>query len=70
MPDPVEGPEPELVSRPVQAGFGLFTGVTVYNTAFGGLFALVFAVAYGRVGDFGPRATAALLALSGSSPYT
>ena len=57
--------EPELVSRPMQAGLGLFTGVTVYNTAFGGLFALVFALAYHRMGDYGPRTTAALLALSG-----
>ena len=55
----------ELVSRPVQAGIGLFTGVTVYNTAFGGLFALVFALAYGRMGEFGPRATSALLAAAG-----
>ena len=62
---PKEDPEPELVSRPVQAGIGLFTGVTVYNTAFGGLFALVFVLAYRRMGDFGPRATAALLAISG-----
>src|SRR5271154_6334325 len=57
--------EPELVSRAVQGGIGLFTGVTVYNTAFGGLFALAFALCYGRMGDFGPRTTAALLALSG-----
>jgi hypothetical protein len=62
---PKEDPEPELVSRPVQAGVGLFTGVTVYNTAFGGLFALVFALAYRRMGDFGPRTTSALLAISG-----
>ena len=62
---PKEEPEPELVSRPVQAGIGLFTGVTVYNTAFGGLFALVFALAYRRMGDFGPRTTAALLAICG-----
>ena len=62
---PKEEPEPELVSRPVQAGIGLFTGVTVYNTAFGGLFALVYALAYRRMGDFGPRTTAALLAISG-----
>ena len=40
-PPPVED-EPELVSRPVQAGIGLFTGVTVYSIAFGGLFALGF----------------------------
>src|ERR1700761_4794138 len=46
--------EPELVSRPVQAGWGLFTGVMVYSTAFGGLFALVFAVANQRVAGLGP----------------
>jgi len=57
--------EPELVSRKVQAGLGLFTGVMVYSTAFGGLFALVFAVADRRVADLGPRAVSALLAASG-----
>jgi predicted cobalt transporter CbtA len=57
--------EPELVSRSTQAGLGLFTGVTVYNTAFGGLFALVFAFAYRRMGDFDARTTSALLAISG-----
>ena len=62
---PVEPEAPELVSRPVQAGIGLLTGVSVYNVAFGGLFALVYALAYGRMGTFGPRAAAALLALSG-----
>jgi predicted cobalt transporter CbtA len=62
MTAPKEEPEPELVSRAVQAGIGLFTGVMVYSAAIGGLFALVFAVVYGRVGGFGPRATAALLA--------
>ena len=54
-----------LVSRPVQAGIGLFTGVTVYSIAFGGLFALAFAICYGRMGNWSPRVTAALLALSG-----
>jgi Probable cobalt transporter subunit (CbtA) len=57
--------EPELVSRTVQSGIGLLTGVVVYSAAFGGLFALAFALAYGRVGDFSPRATAALLAALG-----
>jgi predicted cobalt transporter CbtA len=61
VPAPKEEAEPELVSRSVQAGIGLFTGVMVYNTAVGGLFALAFALANGRIGDFGPRATAALL---------
>ncbi len=60
-----EAPEPELVSRHTQAGIGLFTGIVVYGTAMGGLFSLVFAFAYGRAGDFSPRATAALLALAG-----
>ena len=62
---PKEDPEPELVSRPVQAGLGLFTGVEVYNVAFGGLFALVFATLYGRVGGLGPRAASAALSAAG-----
>lgn len=62
---PKEEPEPELVSREVQGGIGLLTGVMVYSAAFGGLFALAFAFAYGRMGDFGPRAASALLALAG-----
>src|ERR1700722_9851806 len=57
--------EPVLVSRKVQAGIGLFTGVMVYSAAFGGLFALAFALAYRRLGDLSPRATAALLATAG-----
>jgi predicted cobalt transporter CbtA len=63
MPMPAE--EPELVNREVQASFGLFTGVVVYSTAFGGLFALVFAFAYGRVGNLSPRTVSALLAAGG-----
>jgi hypothetical protein len=59
-----EAPEPEIVSRPVQAGFGLLTGVTVYGAAVGGLFSLIFAYAYGRVGKIGPRGLSALLALA------
>jgi hypothetical protein len=63
-PPPMEE-EPELVSRAVQGGIGLFTGVTVYNVAFGGLFALAFAICYGRIGDYSPRVTAVLVAISG-----
>ncbi len=62
---PKEEPEVELVSRPVQAGIGLFTGVSVYNIAFGGLFALAFALVYGRAGGLGPRGTAAVLSVVG-----
>ena len=57
--------EEELVSRPVQGGIGLFAGVAVYSVAFGGLFALAFAVCYGRMGNFSPRVAAALIAVSG-----
>jgi predicted cobalt transporter CbtA len=58
--------EPELVSREVQAGLGLLTGVVVYSTAFGGLFALAFAFAYGRVaGTLSPQSSSALLAALG-----
>ena len=57
--------EAPLVSRQVQAGIGLFTGVMVYSAAFGGLFALAFAVACGRIGVLSPRAVAAVLAALG-----
>jgi predicted cobalt transporter CbtA len=60
---PAGGDEEELVSRETQAGLGLLTGAVVYGAAIGGLFALVFAFTYGRVGRLDARATAALLAL-------
>src|SRR6266404_4437680 len=60
-----EAPGPELVSRQVQSGVGLLTGVLVYGTALGVLFALVFAFAYQRVGRLSARVTAALLAGAG-----
>ena len=62
---PTGEPEAELVSRGTQAGLGLLTGMVVYGAAIGGLFALAFAFVHGRIGDQGPRATAALLALAG-----
>jgi len=57
--------EPEVVSRAVQASLGLFVGVVLYSTALGGLFALSFAFAWGRVGRLGPRPTAALIGMAG-----
>jgi hypothetical protein len=56
------GGDEELVSRDLQAGWGLFTGVMVYAIALGGIFALLNAFAFGRVGRLGVRATSALLA--------
>jgi predicted cobalt transporter CbtA len=57
--------EPELVSREVQAGVGLFTGVAIFGTALGGLFALAFAFASGRLLKFPPRTTAIIIAAVG-----
>ena len=57
--------EPEIVSRSVQRGAGLLTAYIVYGAAIGGLFSLVFALAYGRVNGFDPKALSALLALAG-----
>jgi predicted cobalt transporter CbtA len=57
-----EKAEPELVSRTTQKGVGLLTASVVYGLALGGIFALVFAVAYGRVGRLSPAHTALLLA--------
>jgi predicted cobalt transporter CbtA len=60
-----QSPEPEMVSRGVQKSFGLLTGVVVYGTAIGGLFGLVFAFAYGRMGISHPRTLSAVLAAMG-----
>ena len=57
--------EEELVSRGVQSTIGLLTAVVVYGAGVGGLFAIVFAFVYGRIGGYGPRATSALLAAAG-----
>ena len=57
--------EPELYSRSTQSGIGLLTGLGVYGVAFGGLFSLTFAYAYGRIGSVQPKAVAALLAAGG-----
>ncbi len=58
-----EAPGPGLVSRGVQRSIGLLTGTVVMSIALGGIFSLVFAWAYGRIGAMGPRLTAAVLAL-------
>ncbi|UYM25247.1 CbtA family protein [Streptomyces albus] len=55
----------EIVSRAMQATGGLATGVLVFGVAIGGVAAVAFCVALGRIGRFGPRATAAFVALGG-----
>ncbi|GAA0603490.1 CbtA family protein [Streptomyces crystallinus] len=53
----------EVFSRTLQATGGLATGVLVFGVAVGGIAALAFCVALGRIGRFGPRATAAFVSL-------
>ncbi|MFE2324086.1 CbtA family protein [Streptomyces sp. NPDC059385] len=55
------GAEEAPVSRALQATAGLGTGVILYGVALGGIAALVFCFALGRIGRFGPRSTAALV---------
>ena len=54
--------EEEIVSRDIQSTWGFFVGVMVYATARGGLFSLLYAYAWGRMGKLGARASAALRA--------
>jgi hypothetical protein len=51
----------EVFSRSLQSTAGLATGVLVYGVAFGGIAALAYCYALGRVGRLTPRATALLL---------
>jgi len=56
---------PVVVTRTVQKTVGLALAVVAIGTGFGGLFAIAFAIAYGRIGLLGPRATALVVALGG-----
>jgi hypothetical protein len=53
--------EPVVVPRSLQSTAGLATGVLVYGVAFGGIAALAFCVALGRIGRIAPRPAALLL---------
>ncbi|WP_405019983.1 CbtA family protein [Kitasatospora sp. NBC_00070] len=59
---PAAEEEEELVSRSMQSTFGLATGVLVYGVALGGIAAMVYCFALGRIGRFSPKVTAALVA--------
>jgi hypothetical protein len=60
-----EEPEEDLVSRSLQGSAGLATGTLIYGVALGGIFALVFAAAYGRLLPLAARGTAALVGCLG-----
>jgi uncharacterized membrane protein YidH (DUF202 family) len=53
-----EAADPAPVSRGIQKSAGLLTASVVYGLALGGIFALAFAFAYGRVARVSPRTTA------------
>lgn len=55
----------EPVSRGVQRTIGLAVATCLFGTALGGLFALGFAFAYGRIGRLTPGSTALLLSALG-----
>ena len=52
----------ELFTRGIQANIGMGFGVLAFAVAMGALFAVVFAVAYGRVGDVSARVLSVLIA--------
>jgi predicted cobalt transporter CbtA len=60
-----EAGEEPLVSRGMQSTVGLLVALLIYGVAVGGIFALVHAGVYGRIGRLSARATAAVLALVG-----
>lgn len=60
---PMKDDDPDIFSRPTQAGLGLFTAVIVVGSAVGGLFSLLFAFCYGRVTALSPKVFAAVLGL-------
>ncbi|RZS43621.1 putative cobalt transporter CbtA [Herbihabitans rhizosphaerae] len=60
-----EHAEEEVVSRGVQRTLGLATATGAYGLALGGLFALAFAVAYGRIGRLSPRGTVVAVGVGG-----
>jgi predicted cobalt transporter CbtA len=52
----------ELFGRGVQANIGMGFGVLAFSVAMGALFAVVYCVAYGRVGGLSPRGLSVVLA--------
>jgi hypothetical protein len=57
--------DPVVVTRGVQSSIGMLSGMMIYGVSFGGAFAIVFGLAYGRLGRIRARATAALLGGAG-----
>jgi hypothetical protein len=63
VPIPAEGMDP--FSRGLQANIGIGVGVVLFAVALGGLYAVAYSIAYGRVGAVRARGLALLVALGG-----
>lgn len=55
----------EVFSRGVQSGIGIAVGYVLFAVAIGGMYAVVYSLAYGRIGVLKARALAMLLAGAG-----
>lgn len=62
---PVDGAEAEVFSRGLQANLGLGVGLVAFGLAMGLLFAVVYTICLGRVGNLRPRTLALLVAGGG-----
>jgi hypothetical protein len=56
-----EGDGPDIFSRTIQANIGIGFGMLLFGLAMGGIFAVVYCVAVGRVGDIRPSTLALLV---------
>lgn len=62
---PASADGPDIFSRTVQANIGIGVGMILFGAAMGALFAVVYAVCLGRVGNLRPRVLALLVAGAG-----
>ncbi|WP_019631455.1 CbtA family protein [Actinomadura atramentaria] len=62
---PVEAEGSDPFSRAVQGNLGIGVGMILFGVAMGGLFAVAYTLACGRVGNVRPRPLALLVALGG-----
>ncbi len=59
---PMESGGPDIFSRTIQANVGIGFGVVLFGVAMGAIFAVVYCVAIGRVGNVSPHNLALLVA--------
>jgi hypothetical protein len=62
---PIPAAGPDIFSRTIQSNIGIGTGMIAFGAAMGGLYAVAYALSYGRIGAVRARTTALLVALGG-----